>query len=115
MKKEKVYLSNHIDRVTEELEEKVPALQQLRRDYDQALVGNNNLTTKLNALFEEYETLQLESEDAVRLSKSKDREIARLKNVGHDLGRQVKVCVCVCVRACVRACVCGCIQKIETK
>lgn len=89
--KEKMQLLNHVEQVTEELEEKTPALQQLRRDYDQALVSNNHLTTKLNTLFEEYETLRLESEDSVRLAKSSERENARLKDLVKDLGRQVKV------------------------
>lgn len=91
--KEKMHLLNNLDQINEELEEKAPALQQLRRDYDQALVSNNSLTTKLNALFEEYETLQLESEDSVRLAKSSERENSRLRDLVRDLGRQVKVCV----------------------
>ena len=84
-------LSVHISHVMEELNTKVPALQQLRRNYDQALIEKNELTGKLSKLFEEYETLQLESQDSIRLAKTKDREIARLKSSTHDLGRQVKV------------------------
>ena len=90
---EKTHLLNHVNEITAELEEKTPALQQLRRDYDQAIVSNNNLTTKLNALFEECETLRLESEDSVSLAKASERENARLKDLSGDLGRQVKVCV----------------------
>ena len=88
---ENLHLLNHIEQITEELEEKAPALQKLRRDYDQTLISNNSLTTKLNTLFEDSEILRLESEDSVRQAKVCERENARLKSVNGDLGRQVKV------------------------
>ena len=84
-------LDNYIEEITQELAEKTPALQQLRRDHDQAMNNCNQLTVKLNALFEECETLRLESEDSIRQTKATERENGRLKQLVGDLGRQVKV------------------------
>lgn len=88
---ENVHLVNCVDQITEDLEEKTLTLQQLRRDYDQTIISSNNLTTKMNALFEESELLRLESEDSVRVAKARERENSRLKCLTGDLGRQVKV------------------------
>lgn len=77
--------------MTQDLAEKTPVLQQLRKDHDQAVSNCNQLTTKLNTLFEECETLRLESEDSVRQSRANERENARLKQLVNDLGRQIKV------------------------
>ena len=93
LSEEKTRLDNYIEQVTEELAEKTPMLQQLRRERDQAVSSSNQLTTKLNALFEECETLRLESEDSVRQRRATERENSRLKTLVGDLGRQVKVCV----------------------
>lgn len=92
VKDQKLELDNYIEEITQELAEKTPALQQLRRDYDQALTNSNQLTTKLNAMFEECETLRLESEDSVHQARATERENGRLKQLVGDLGRQVKVC-----------------------
>ncbi len=92
VKADRQHLLTHFDHVSKELDEKVPALQQLRRDYDKAKRDNGDLTTKLGSLQEEYEMLELNSRDSVLLSKSKEREISRLKSSVQDLGRQVKVC-----------------------
>ena len=105
MSEEKFRLEHYIEEINSELAEKTPALQQLRRDHNQAVANCSQLTTKLNALFEECETLRLESEDSVHRARATDRENARLKLLVHDLGRQVKVrdigvCVCVCVYVC---------------
>lgn len=91
MSEEKFRLDNYIEEVTQELAEKTPALQQLRKDHDQAVSNCSQLTTKLNALFEECETLRLESEDSVRQCRATERENGRLKQLAGDLGRQVKV------------------------
>ena len=88
---EKQRLENYIDEVNQELEEKTPALQKLRRDHDQAVMNCDQLTTKLNSLFEECEMLRVESEDSVRQARASERENARLKLLVGDLGRQVKV------------------------
>ena len=45
----------------------------------------------MNSTFEECETLRLESEDAVRDAKTRERENKRLKQLTSDLGRQVQV------------------------
>ncbi len=91
MSEEKFRLENYIEEINSELAEKTPALQQLRRDHNQAVSNCSQLTTKLNALFEECETLRLESEDSVRQARATDRENDRLKLLVHDLSRQVKV------------------------
>ena len=88
---EKVLLENTITDITHELAEKTPALQQLRREHDQVLTNCNQLTNKLNSLFEECESLRLESDESMRQAKATDRENARLKELAGDLGRQVKV------------------------
>lgn len=75
----------------QELNDKTPALQQLRRDYDTASQTNAHLSQKLNAMFEECESLRLESEDSVKQAKIKERENQRLRQLTADLGRQVKV------------------------
>ena len=84
-------LNNYIEQVMHELNEKTPALQQLRRDYDTTMQSNAQLTQKLNGLFEECESLRLESEDSVKQAKIKERENQRLRQLSADLGRQVKV------------------------
>ena len=88
---EKLRLENYIDEVQQELEEKTPALQKLRRDHDQAVFNCDQLTIKLNSLFEECEVFRTESEESVRQAKAAGRENARLKLLVADLGRQVKV------------------------
>lgn len=88
---EKRRLENYIEEVNQELEEKTPALQKLRRDHDQAVLNCDQLTNKLNALFEECETLRVESEDSIRQARASERENSRLKLLVGDLGRQVKV------------------------
>ena len=91
MSGEKAHLEHYIEEINSELAEKTPALQQLQRDHNQAVSNCAQLTSKLNALFEECETHRLESEDSVRQARTTDRENARLKMLVHDLGRQVKV------------------------
>lgn len=88
---EKRELENYVEQVSQELEEKGPALQQLRIDHDRAVLNCDQLTTKLNSLFEECEVLRLESEDSVRQARASERENARLNLVVKDLGRQVQV------------------------
>lgn len=51
----------------------------------------DQLTVKLNGMFEECEMLRMESEEAVKDAKLKDRENQRLKLLTGDLGRQVQV------------------------
>ena len=75
----------------QELNDKTPALQQLRRDYDTTMQSNTQLSQKLNSLFEECESLRLESEDSIKQAKVKERENQRLRQLSADLGRQVKV------------------------
>ena len=74
-----------------ELNDKTPALQELRRNYDTILQNNTQLSQKMNGLFEECESLRLESEDSVKQAKVKERENQRLRQLTADLGRQVKV------------------------
>ena len=90
-KDENLRLNNYIEQIVQELDEKAPALQQLRRDYDLAEQNCSQLTQKLNAMFEECESLRLESEDTRRHASADSRENERLKQLCSDLGRQVKV------------------------
>lgn len=84
-------LNNYIEQIMQELNDKTPALQQLRRDYDTTMQSNTQLSQKLNGLFEECESLRLESEDSIKQAKVKERENQRLRQLSADLGRQVKV------------------------
>ena len=106
-KDENSRLNNYLEQIMQELDEKTPALQQLRRNYDSTLQDCEQVTQKLNAMFEECELLRMESEDAVREGKTHERENKRLKQLTADLGRQVQVCVCVCACACACVCVWG--------
>ena len=90
-KDENLSLNNYIEQIMQELNDKTPALQQLRRDYDTTMQNNTQLSQKLNSMFEECESLRLESEDSVKQAKIKERENQRLKQLTADLGRQVKV------------------------
>ena len=92
-KDENSRLNNYLEQIMQELDEKTPALQQLRRNYDSTLQNCEQVTQKLNAMYEECEMLRLESEDAVKEGKIHERENKRLKLLTTDLGRQVQVCV----------------------
>lgn len=90
-KDENFRLNNYIEQIVQDLDEKTPALQQLRRDYDRAEQNCQQLSQKLNGMFEECESMRLESEDARRNANADKRENERLKQLCNDLGRQVKV------------------------
>lgn len=90
-KDENLSLNNYIEQIRQELDDKTPALQQLRRNYDETRQKNEQLTQKLNSFFEECESLRLESEDSVKQAKVTERENQRLRQLTADLGRQVKV------------------------
>lgn len=45
-------MSNYLQQVLEELDEKTPALQQLRRNYDTAVQNCDQLTTQLSTTVE---------------------------------------------------------------
>ena len=90
-KQENQTLNNYIDQIVQELSEKTPALQKLRRDYDSSVQTCTSLNQKVDALMDECATLRFESEDSLKSYHSSQREIKRLKALCGDLGRQVKV------------------------
>ena len=91
-KEESAKLNNSITQIVQELDEKTPALQQLRLNYDTAVKSNEAMTQKLALVLEECEGLRYEAEDAVKQSKATERENQRLKSLTSDLSRQVQVC-----------------------
>ncbi len=90
-RQENLRLNNYIDQIVQELSEKTPALQKLRRDYDSSVHTVSSLNQKLDSLMDECESLRLEGDDSVRQYRGTLREKERLKALTTDLGRQVKV------------------------
>ncbi len=103
VKQENQMLDNYIKQIDQELSEKTPALQKLRRDYDGSLTTITNLNSKLDALMEECETLRLEGEDSVKQYGGVVRDNKRLKALTTDLGQQIKVKHnnCLCSHTCI--------------
>ncbi len=83
-------LNNSIKQIEQELSEKTPALQKLRRDYDISRKTVDNLNSKLDGLMDECEKLRLEGDDSVRQYQGLKRENQRLKALTNDLGQQIK-------------------------
>lgn len=91
VKQDNLILNNCIKQIEQELSEKAPALQKLRRDYDGSLKTIANLNSKLDGVMDECERLRLEGEDSVRQYQGVIREKQRLKALTTDLGQQIKV------------------------
>ncbi|XP_064382187.1 nucleoprotein TPR-like isoform X2 [Halichondria panicea] len=98
-RQENLRLNNYIDQIVQELSEKTPALQKLRRDYDSSVHTVSSLNQKLDALMDECESLRLEGDDSVRQYRGTLREKERLKALTTDLGRQVKILLKECEEA----------------
>ena len=92
-KEESTKLNNSITQIMQELDEKTPALQQLRVNYDAAVKSNEGMSQKLASVLEECEGLRYEAVDAVKQSRVTERENHRLKSLTSDLSRQVQVCI----------------------
>lgn len=90
-REENAKLNNSITQIMQELDEKTPALQQLRLNYDVAVKSNEAMSLRLSSSLEECEGLRYEAEDAVKQSKVTERENQRLKSLTADLSRQVQV------------------------
>jgi nucleoprotein TPR len=98
-KDENSSLNNYLTQIMEELDEKTPALQRLRRDHDSLLKKCQEQQDKLVDLANECEMNRLEYEESLKTSKANDREIKRLKSLVGDLSRQVKVLLKECEEA----------------
>ena len=81
------------------------------QNYENYFIFNDNLSRslfsircqsqqdKLENVLEECETLRLESEEALKVTRSVERENKRLKVLSGDLGRQVKTLLKECEEA----------------
>lgn len=90
-REENAKLNNNINQIMQELDEKTPALRQLRLNHDAAVKNNETMAQKLTSSLEECEGLRYEAEDAMKQSKVFERENQRLKSLAADLSRQVQV------------------------
>ena len=98
-KEENTRLTNYLTQIMEELEEKTPRLQKLRRDYDLLMHTNQELQEKMETMVEDCETLRVEAEESLKYSRAIERENKRLKGLTGDLGRQVKTLLKECEEA----------------
>ncbi len=98
-KEETARLNNYLTQIMEELEEKTPVLQRLRRDHDVLVRTNEELQNKMEMIAEESETLRLEAEESLKFSRVIERENKRLKTLTGDLSRQVRTLLQECEEA----------------
>ena len=98
-KDENTRLTNYLTQIMQELDEKTPALQKLRRDHDTLATKCATLQNKVEEVLEENDTLRLESEESVKVSRSMERENKRLQDLCGDLGKQVRVLLKECEEA----------------
>lgn len=98
-KEENARLNNYLTQILQELEEKTPVLQKLRRDHDLLLRANEELQKKMEDIVEDSETLRVEAEESLKYSRSIERENKRLKLLTGDLSKQVKALLVECEEA----------------
>ena len=98
-KEETARLNNYLTQIMQELEEKTPVLQKLRRDHDVFVRANQELQNKMEMIAEDSETLRVEAEESLKFSRVVERENKRLKVLTGDLGRQVKTLLQECEEA----------------
>ena len=98
-REENAHLNNYLEQILKELDEKTPALQKLRRDYDIAVENCTELQRKLELVVEECDVMRLEGEDSVKNQRAMERENKRLQALVSDLGRQVRVLLKECEEA----------------
>ena len=96
---ENAHLNNYLEQILKELDEKTPALQKLRRDYDFAVENCTGLQQKLESVVEECDLMRLEGEDSIKNLRASEREKKRLQALVSDLGRQVRVLLTECEEA----------------
>lgn len=87
-------LKSQMDVILRELEEKAPALQQEREEYELAMENNTALTSQLEEIHAENHRLREAADESSRIAKHHTRENQRLKSELADLARQVSVLLC---------------------
>lgn len=98
-REENSHLNNYLQQILQELDEKTPALQKLRRDHDLAVKHCSDLQQKLESVIEECDLMRLEGEDEIKNLRASERENKRLQALISDLGRQVRVLLKECEEA----------------
>ena len=98
-REENARLNNYLTQILQELEEKTPVLQKLRRDHDLLVRTNEEMQQRMQGIAEESETLRIEAEESLKFSRVIERENKRLKSLTADLGRQVKTLLRECEEA----------------
>ena len=98
-REENARLNNYLAQILQELEEKTPVLQKLRRDHDLLVRTNEEMQQRMQGIAEESETLRIEAEESLKFSRVIERENKRLKSLTADLGRQVKTLLRECEEA----------------
>ena len=98
-REENAHLNNYLEQILKELDEKTPALQKLREDYDLATKNCTELQQKLETVIEECDLMTLEGEDSIKKLRVNERENKRLQALVSDLGRQVRVLLKECEEA----------------
>lgn len=88
-KEENKRLDMTINKIVQELEEKVPLLHKQKADYDEVLETNTALTQQIDDLLSECSRLRDSYEECAKISNHYNRENTRLKGELADLGRQV--------------------------
>ncbi|XP_011301181.1 nucleoprotein TPR [Fopius arisanus] len=88
-KEENDKLKAQMDVILKELEDKAPAVQRQRVEYEAAVANVETLSNQLDELLTENNRLQETADEAARLSSHQTRENQRLKTELSDLARQV--------------------------
>ena len=99
LKDENSRLNNYLTQIMQELDEKTPSLQKLRRDHDILVHTCEEQQNKIENVVDECESFRQEAEETIKHSRSLERENKRLKNLTGDLGRQVQLLLKECEEA----------------
>jgi nucleoprotein TPR len=92
-KDENERLTQYLNEVIKEVEEKAPLIKRQKHEYDEAIKTVANLTAQLENAMMDYEVLKAKSEDAIKKHNTVSSENMRLKQDVADLSRQVTVLV----------------------
>jgi nucleoprotein TPR len=97
--KENEHLTDYLNEILRDLEEKAPILMQQKREFEEALQMNEHLSEKLREAVAECENRSGETEKAVREVGFLRRENSRAMEQVADLGHQVQVLLKECEEA----------------
>lgn len=92
-KHENKRMSDIMDDILQELQEKAPILKQQKEDYERALATVTQLTSQLDAAAIDCQRLKAETDDATRKLGKVEREKNRLESETRDLSTQIKYLV----------------------